>query len=79
MNSPTQAQINCIITDLELLITEIENNPDLSKWVVRMALKSIQDKAKKTATQAAQTTLYLEQRALLNWSICGTAEIMPMP
>ena len=66
MNSPTQAQINLIISDLELLIGEIENNPDLSKWVVRMALKSIKEKAVKSATPAAPTTIYLQQRALWN-------------
>lgn len=66
MNSSTQAQINYIVADLELLIAEIENNPDLPKWVVRMALKAIRDKAKKAAKQAAQTTDYAEQRALLN-------------
>ncbi|MBD2039842.1 hypothetical protein [Microcoleus sp. FACHB-672] len=66
MNSPTQAQINRIINDLELLIGEIENNPDLSKWVVRMALKSIKEKAVKSAAPAAPTTIYLQQRALWN-------------
>ena len=66
MNYQNQAQINQIICDLELLIAEIENNPELSKWVVRMALKSSKEKARKSATSAAPTTIYLQQQALLN-------------
>lgn len=66
MNSYSQPQINRIINDLELLIAEIENNPDLSKWVVRMALKSIKEKAEKSAMPAPPTPLYLQQQALWN-------------
>ncbi|MBW4681885.1 MAG: hypothetical protein KME19_17475 [Microcoleus vaginatus WJT46-NPBG5] len=66
MNYQNQAQINHIICDLELLIGEIEKNPDLSKWVVRMALKSIKEKAEKSAKPAPPTTIYLQQRALWN-------------
>ncbi|WP_206755911.1 hypothetical protein [Trichocoleus sp. FACHB-69] len=36
-----------VLTDLNALINEIENNPSLSSWAIRLTLKSIRDKAKK--------------------------------
>lgn len=42
LNLPTLA----IINDLDALITEIDENPHLSSWVVRLVLKSIKDKAR---------------------------------
>lgn len=54
MQPDTSTQMKSLLSDLEILIAEIENNPRLSSWVVRMALKSIKEKAEKMAGQTAQ-------------------------
>ncbi|MFB2979156.1 hypothetical protein [Microseira sp. BLCC-F43] len=51
MTTDTNLSTVAIINDLEALISEIDNNPELSPWVVRLILKSIKDKAKKMATE----------------------------
>ena len=51
MTTDTNLTTVAIINDLEALISEIDNNPELSPWVVRLVLKSIKDKAKKMATE----------------------------
>ena len=56
MNFPMVA----IVNDLDALIAEIDENPHLSSWVVRLVLKSIKDKAKKMATEIPQPE-YLNQ------------------
>ncbi|MBD1931548.1 MULTISPECIES: hypothetical protein [Cyanophyceae] len=56
MNFPMVA----IVNDLDALITEIDENPHLSSWVVRLVLKSIKDKAKRMATEIPQPE-YLNQ------------------
>ena len=56
MNFPMVA----IVNDLDALITEIDENPQLSSWVVRLVLKSIKDKAKRMATEIPQPE-YLNQ------------------
>ncbi|MBD1929294.1 hypothetical protein H6F74_24080 [Trichocoleus sp. FACHB-90] len=56
MNFPMVA----IVNDLDALITEIDENPHLSSWVVRLVLKSIKDKAKRMATDIPQPE-YLNQ------------------
>ena len=43
INVPAMA----IVNDLDALITEMDENPHLSAWVVRLVLKSIKEKAKK--------------------------------
>lgn len=50
-----------IVNDIENLIAEIDNNPQLSSWVVRLVLKSMRDKAKKMAIETAQRQAYLEE------------------
>lgn len=51
MTTDTNLSTVAIINDLEALISEIDNNPELSPWVVRLILKSIKDKAKKMANE----------------------------
>ena len=51
-------QLNVIIKDLDSLITEIENNPRLSTWVVRQVLKSIKDKAEKMVVESSDKQDY---------------------
>ncbi|GET38448.1 hypothetical protein [Microseira wollei] len=51
MTTDTNMPVVAIVNDLEALISEIDNNPELSPWVVRLILKSIKDKAKKMATE----------------------------
>ena len=51
MTTDTNLSTVAIINDIEALISEIDNNPELSPWVVRLVLKSIKDKAKKMATE----------------------------
>jgi len=55
-----------LLSDLEILIAEIENNPRLSSWVVRMALKSIKDKAEKMAAPSDLQPANLSERACAN-------------
>lgn len=59
-----------VINDLDALICEMDNNPALSPWVVRLVLKSIKDKARKMATGEEEILLCLEEdfniKALLN-------------
>ena len=58
MQENSTQQLNLIIEDLDSLITEIENNPRLSTWVVRQVLKSIKDKAEKMAVESADKQDY---------------------
>lgn len=51
MQPDTNVPVIALVNDLEALITEIDNNPQISSWVVRLILKSIKDKAKKMATE----------------------------
>lgn len=66
MQPDTIAQMKSLLSDLEILIAEIENNPRLSSWVVRMALKSIKEKAEKMAGETAQQPANSSERACAN-------------
>ena len=59
------SSLNIIVDDLESLIAEIENNPRISSWVLRMTLKCIRDKAAIMATDTAQQQAHFEDLALL--------------
>ncbi|MCT7950082.1 hypothetical protein NG798_09820 [Ancylothrix sp. C2] len=66
MNSAKNGKMDVIISDLEMLIAEIEKNPQLSRWVMRMTIKAIQDKAEKIAIETAQQAAHQKQLALRN-------------
>lgn len=66
MNSAENQAMNVIIRDLEMLISQIEKNPKLSPWVMRMTVKAIHEKAEKMATQTAQEAAHQKQLALRN-------------
>ncbi|MCL1464576.1 hypothetical protein [Argonema galeatum] len=53
MQKNINPQMMAIVNDLDALITEIDENPCLSSWVVRLVLKSIKDKARNTVTETA--------------------------
>ncbi len=58
--------MDVIIKDLEMLISEIEKNPNLSSWVMRMTIKAIQDKAEKIALEIEVKAAQQKQLALKN-------------
>lgn len=62
METNNNLPVFAIVNDLEALITEIDNNPELSPWVVRLILKSIKDKAKKMATEYTPKPLSLPEK-----------------
>lgn len=48
-----QTEINlpmaAVVNDIEALITEMDKNPQMSSWVIRLILKTIKEKARKMA------------------------------
>ncbi|MBE9227248.1 hypothetical protein IQ264_17620 [Phormidium sp. LEGE 05292] len=38
-----------VVNDIEALITEMDKNPQMSSWVIRLVLKTIKEKARKMA------------------------------
>ena len=54
-------ELLAMINDIDALIAEIDNNPRISAWMIRLVLKSMKDKARKMAIEAAQTQSYLNQ------------------
>lgn len=48
------------LNDLDALIEEMDNNPHLSPWVVRLILKSIKDKARRMLHEPAIAPAYIE-------------------
>lgn len=57
INLPMAAVVN----DIEALITEIDENPQMSSWVIRLVLKSIKDKAHKMALDNSSNINNLNQ------------------
>lgn len=79
MQLDTQLPIVAIINDIDALIDEIDDNPRLSPWVVRLVLKSIKDKARRMVTQRQPEATYLQEtvslEAFLNPSPSSNAPI----
>ncbi|HIK28668.1 MAG: hypothetical protein N3E45_13320 [Oscillatoriaceae bacterium SKW80] len=48
------------LNDIEALIEEIDNNPHLSIWVVRLILKSIKDNGKRRLQESLMGQGYIE-------------------
>ncbi|OKH32476.1 hypothetical protein NIES2119_26215 [[Phormidium ambiguum] IAM M-71] len=61
INLPMAAVVN----DIEALITEIDENPQISTWVIRLVLKSIKDKAQKMALDNSANITNLNQTSHL--------------
>ncbi|HEY9851057.1 MAG TPA: hypothetical protein V6D28_16430 [Leptolyngbyaceae cyanobacterium] len=50
---PTKiASLELLIEELTILIGEIESNPGISSWTIRMTLKAIVEKANKIQQEA---------------------------
>jgi hypothetical protein len=64
MKVDTNMPAIAIMNDIEALISEMDNNPDMSPWVVRLILKSIKDKAKKMATQSPTKPIALLESSI---------------
>ena len=56
MSSSPNFPLISIVNDIDALITEIDDNPRLSSWVIRLVLKSIKDKAKEMAIETDITS-----------------------
>lgn len=56
MQSSPNFPLISIVNDIDALITEIDDNPRLSSWVIRLVLKSIKDKAKEMAIETDITS-----------------------
>lgn len=73
INLPMAAVVN----DIEALITEIDENPQISTWVIRLVLKSIKDKAQKMALDNSSNITSLNQASHLE-VLTNSATITPV-
>ncbi|MFB2834267.1 hypothetical protein [Floridanema evergladense] len=75
INLPMAAVIN----DIEALITEIDENPQISSWVIRLVLKAIKEKAWKMVLENPVDITSLNQTpvfdVLTNTSAITTSKI----
>ena len=51
MSQDSHKQAKIIVKYLNTLIREIEQNPEISTWVVRQILKTVKDKAEELADE----------------------------
>ncbi|MFB2894310.1 hypothetical protein ACE1CI_15475 [Aerosakkonemataceae cyanobacterium BLCC-F50] len=49
MQNDINLPMAAVVNDIEALITEIDENPQMSSWVIRLVLKTIKEKARKMA------------------------------
>ncbi|MFB2935058.1 hypothetical protein ACE1B6_07245 [Aerosakkonemataceae cyanobacterium BLCC-F154] len=49
MQKDVNLPMAAVVNDIEALITEIDKNPQISSWVIRLVLKTIKEKARKMA------------------------------
>lgn len=68
MSSSPNFPLISIVNDIDALITEIDDNPRLSSWVIRLVLKSIKDKAKEMAIETDITS----------YSVNNTVKVEPI-
>lgn len=66
MQSEVDLPVIAVINDLEALISEIDSNPRLSSWVIRLILKSIKDKARKMVNETASKSIPLTEQLVLD-------------
>lgn len=78
MNLPVAALIN----DLDALMAEIDENPQISSWVVRLVLKSIKDKARKMVTETTPRLTSVNQPpdldAFVNSSTVAASKVVTL-
>lgn len=79
MQSDNNLPVIAVMNDLEALISEIDDNPELSMWVVRLILKSIREKAQKMATESTIRPINIKEisdrEAFMNSSSIHTAQV----
>lgn len=73
INLPMAAVVN----DIEALITEIDENPQMSSWVIRLVLKSIKEKAHKMALDNSSNINNLNQTSHFEF-LSNSATITPV-
>jgi len=61
MEKDINVPVAALINDLDALITELDENPRISRWVVRLVLKSIKEKARKMALEGTPKITNLKQ------------------
>lgn len=49
MQTDINLPMAAVVNDIEALITEMDKNPQMSSWVIRLVLKTIKEKARKMA------------------------------
>lgn len=72
-----------IINDLDALIAEIDANPHLSPWVVRLVLKTIKDKARNMVNETLISPISIHQpvhlEAVPNSLVIGKSPARVLP
>jgi hypothetical protein len=66
-----------VINDIEALITEIDDNPQISSWVIRLILKSIKDKARKRVLENSSNITNFNQTP--NFDILANSSAIASP
>lgn len=49
MQNDINLPMAAVVNDIEALITEMDKNPQMSSWAIRLILKAIKEKARKMA------------------------------
>lgn len=66
MQKDINLPIAAVINDIDALIAEIDQNPQISSWVIRLVLRSIKEKARKMVLENPQKITSFEQTLHFN-------------
>lgn len=66
MQKDINLPIAAVINDIDALIAEIDQNPQISSWVIRLVLRSIKEKARKMVLENPQKITRFEQTLHFN-------------